>query len=210
VPRYWAPRSHRPRHRPTQVARHASLLDLTPVQIEQARARQRASGLTNLTWAVGDAGPLPFPDAAFAAVVARDSFHHVLDPRAVLAEMVRVCEPGGRGAVIDMFTRGPEQAEAYNRVEELRDPSRVRARPLQELTGLCHDAGLRDLKVALFKLEAALEALLAASLPGPGDADRIRQAFADGVGVGRLGVGARRRDGVIRFAFPIAVPVGQK
>jgi ubiquinone/menaquinone biosynthesis C-methylase UbiE len=35
-------------------------LDLTPTMIEQAQARQRAKGLTNLTWVVGDAVPLPF------------------------------------------------------------------------------------------------------------------------------------------------------
>ena len=51
--------------------------------------------LTNLTWVVGDAVPLPFPVAAFSAVVTRYSFHHFLDPRAVLAGMVRVCAPGG-------------------------------------------------------------------------------------------------------------------
>jgi hypothetical protein len=55
-----------------------------------------------------------------------------------------------------------------------------------------------------------LEALLAASFPNPGDADRIRQVFADDLGVDRLGLGARREDGAIHFAFPIALIVGQK
>jgi ubiquinone/menaquinone biosynthesis C-methylase UbiE len=80
--------------------------------------------------------PLPLPDAAFSVVVTRYSFHHFLDPKAVLAEMVRVCRPGERVAVIDVFTSGPEHAEVYNRVEKLRDPSHVRALPLAELTGL--------------------------------------------------------------------------
>jgi ubiquinone/menaquinone biosynthesis C-methylase UbiE len=191
------------------VARHVTGIDLTPAMIEQARARQRSGGLTNLTWLVGDAVPLPFADAAFSAVVTRYSLHHFLDPRAVLAEMVRVCRPGGRVAVIDVFTRGPEQAEAYNWVEKLRDPSHVRALPLEELTGLCHEAGLRDVRTAFYKLGVALETLLAASFPGPGDADRIRRAFAEDVGVDRLGVGAHRRDGAIHFAFPIVVVVGK-
>jgi SAM-dependent methyltransferase len=192
------------------VARHVTGLDLTPAMIEQARARQLSQGLTNLTWLVGDPVPLPFPDAAFSVVVSRYSFHHFLDARAVLAEMARVCRPGGRVAVIDVFTSSPEQAEAYNRVEKLRDPSHVRAFPLGELAGLCHGAGLRDVRTAFFKLEMALEALLAASFPGSGDADRIRQTFADDVGVDHLGLGAHRRGGAIHFAFPIAVLVGQK
>lgn len=124
--------------------------------------------------------------------------------------MVRVCSPGGRVAVIDVFTSSPDQAEAYNRVEKLRDPSHVRALPLEELTGLCHDAGLRGLRTAFFKLEMALETLLAASFPNPGDADRIRQTFADDIGVDRLGLGAHRRDGAIHFAFPIVIIAGQK
>ena len=193
-----------------EVARHVTGIDLTPAMIEQAQAKQRARGLTNLTWRVGDAVPLPWPDAAFSVVVTRYSFHHFLDPKAVLAEMVRVCRPGGRVAVIDVFTRGPEQAEAYNRVEKLRDPSHVRALTLEELTGLALGVGLRDVRTAFYKLEVALETLLAASFPGPGDADRIRRAFAEDVGVDRLGVGAHRREGAIHFAFPIVVIVGEK
>jgi SAM-dependent methyltransferase len=192
------------------VARQVTGIDLTPAMIEQARARQREQGLTNLTWRVGDAVPLPWPDAAFSVVVTRYSFHHFLDPKAVLAEMVRVCRPGGRVAVIDVFTRGPEQAAAYDRVEKLRDPSHVRALSVEELTGLFRGAGLRDLKTAFYRLEVALEALLAASFPNPGGGDRVRQTFAEDVGVDRLGVGAHRRDGDIHFAFPVVVVVGRK
>ena len=193
-----------------EVARHVTGLDLTPAMIEQAKEKQRSRGLTNVTWLVGDAVPLPFPDASFSVVVTRYSFHHFLDPKAMLAEMVRVCRPGGRVAVIDVFTSSPEQAEAYNRVEKLRDPSHVRALSLEELTGLCHDAELRDVKTGLYKLDVPLEELLARSFPNPGDADRIRLTFADDIGVDRLGVGAHRRAGAIHFAFPIVVLVGQR
>lgn len=193
-----------------EVARHVTGLDLTPAMIDQARAGQKSKGLTNLTWVVGDAVPLPFPDAAFSVVVTRYSFHHFLDPRAVLAEMVRVCLPGGRVAVIDVFTSSPGQAAAYNRVEKLRDPSHVRALSPGELTGLCHDAGLRDVRTAFFKLATALETLLAASFPDPGDADRIRQSFADDIGVDRLGLGVHCHEGAIHFAFPIVVIAGHK
>lgn len=192
-----------------EVARHVTGIDLTPAMIEQAQARQQAKGLTNLTWLVGNAIPLPFPDSSFSVVITRYSMHHFLEPSGVLDEMVRLCSPGGRVAVIDVFTSSPEQAEVYNRVEKLRDPSHVRALSLEELTGLCHDAGLRYLRTAFFKMEMELEALLAASFPNPGDADRIRQTFADDLGVDRLGLGATRKDGTIYFAFPIVVLVGR-
>ena len=49
-------------------------------------------------------------------------------PLAVVAEMCRVCKQGGRVAVADVFTSAdPAKAEAYNRLERLRDPSHVRA-----------------------------------------------------------------------------------
>jgi SAM-dependent methyltransferase/GNAT superfamily N-acetyltransferase len=192
-----------------EVARHVTGVDLTPAMIEQAQAKQRSSGLANLSWVVGEAAPLAFPDAAFAVAVTRFSFHHFLEPKRVLAEMVRVCAPGGRVVVIDVFTSSAEQAEAYNRVEKPRDPSHVRALSLEGLTDLFQDAGLRDLKTAFFRLEVALEALLAASFPNPGDGDRVRQTFADDIGVDRLGVGAHRRDGDIYFSFPIVVIAGR-
>ena len=83
---------------------------------------------------VGDVLPLPFPESSFSAVITRYSFHHFLEPEAVLAEMVRVCQPGGRVAVVDVFMSTPEQAEAYNRMEKLRDPSHTLALLLAELT----------------------------------------------------------------------------
>jgi hypothetical protein len=59
------------------------------------------------------------------------------------------------------------------------------------------------------RLEPSIgNSVLAASFPGSGDADRIRQIFADELGVNRLGLGAIRRDGDIQFAFPIVVIVG--
>ena len=84
-----------------RVVRHATGIDLTPAMIEQARVLERDQGLANVSWRVGDVVPLPFPDGAFSIVTARYAFHHFLDPRAVLAEMKRVCAPGGRVLVAD-------------------------------------------------------------------------------------------------------------
>ena len=44
---------------------------------------------------VADMRSLPFDDASFASVVSMHSIEHVPDPDAVLAEVVRVLEPGG-------------------------------------------------------------------------------------------------------------------
>lgn len=193
-----------------KVARHVTGIDLTPAMIEQANVMQKADGLTNLTWHVGNVLPLTFSDGSFSLVFTRYSFHHLLDPKAVLAEMVRVCAPGGRVVVVDVFMSSPEQAESYNRMEKLRDPSHVRALGIDELTGLFAETGFRDVKTHFYKHEVELEQVLQRSFPNPGDADKIRQIFADDLGVNLLGVGAHREDGAIRYAYPVVALVGSK
>jgi GrpB-like predicted nucleotidyltransferase (UPF0157 family)/SAM-dependent methyltransferase/ADP-ribose pyrophosphatase YjhB (NUDIX family) len=193
-----------------QVARHVTGIDLTPAMIDQAGAFQQAHGRDNLSWRIGHVLPLPFLDASFSLVFTRYSFHHFLDPKAVLAEMVRVCSPGGRVAVVDVFTSNLEQAEAFNRMEKLRDPSHVRALSLEELTGLLGGAGLQNVRRQFYKHEFGLEPVLKGSFPNPGDAGRIRQLFEDDLGLDRLGLGVHRRDGNIHFAYPIVILVGHK
>ena len=193
-----------------RAARHVTGIDLTPAMIEQARARQESVGLANLSWHVGDVTSLPFPDGSFSVAFTRYSFHHLLDPAGVLAEMVRVTQAGGRVVVVDVYTSSPEQAEAYNHVERLRDPSHVRALGLDELTGLLRGAGLRDVTIVRYGLDMELERLLAASFPEPGSAEEIRRIFAADLGRDRLGVGAHLEGGEIRFTFPTAILVGRR
>src|SRR5947208_7622122 len=74
-----------------EAAGHVTGLDLTPAMLDKARQLQRRSGLANLSWDLGRADALPYPDGAFDAVVTRFSFHHLTDPAKALAEMARVC-----------------------------------------------------------------------------------------------------------------------
>lgn len=151
-----------------------------------------------------------FPDAAFSLVFTRYSFHHFLDPKAVLAEMVRVCLPGGRAVVVDVYTSNPQQAEAYNRLEKMRDPSHVRALAVEELAKLFDEAGLQIEEPRFYKHESGVEDIIQRSFPNPGDADRLRQMYAEDLGVDRLGVGVHRKDGKLFFAFPVVIFVGHK
>ena len=80
-----------------RAVRHATGIDLTPAMIERARALAAEQGLTNVSWKQGDVLPLPYADGSFSLVMSRFAFHHFLDPKAVLAEMKRVCAPGEIG-----------------------------------------------------------------------------------------------------------------
>jgi hypothetical protein len=127
----------------------------------------------------------------------------------VLAEMARVCVPGGKVVVVDVFTSAPEQAEAFNRMEKLRDPSHVRACSLEELTALFQEADLADVKAEFYRHGFELEQVLQGSFPHPGDADRVRQLFVEDLDNDRMGLGVCRQDGKIRFAYPIVILVGR-
>ncbi len=193
-----------------EVARHVHGIDITPAMIEQAQALGRSRGLENLSWQVGDVATLPYPVASFPVVFTRYSFHHLLDPRSVLAEMTRVGQPGGRVVVVDVYTTSAEQASVYDHVETLRDPSHVRALGLDELIELFHDVGLERVTTALTSLEVGLDEILGASCTGPDAAEEVRRIFEADLGRDRLGVGARREGDGIRFAFPTVVLVGRK
>ena len=161
-----------------------------------------------MSWRVGDVLPLPFPDGAFSIVTARYAFHHFLDPRAVLAEMKRVCAPGGRVLVADAdASSDPAKAAELNRMEKLRDPSHVRAMPRAELTDLFRSVGLPDPRLTQYRLESELEGLLSRSFPLPGDADKIRALFTAALEDDRLGLPLRRDQDQIHLAYPIAVLV---
>jgi SAM-dependent methyltransferase len=194
-----------------RVVRHATGIDLTPAMIERAKALAAEQGLTNVSWKQGDVLPLPYLDGAFSLVTSRFAFHHFLDPKAVLAEMTRVCAPGGRVAVIDSEA-SPVAAKAaeFNRMEKLRDPSHVRAMPLMELKGLFGKVGLPAPRVTNYRLEGELEGLLSRSFPLPGDADRIRGIFAASLGDDRLGIPMSRDGERIRYAYPVAVLVADR
>ncbi len=78
---------------------------------------------------VGDMRELPFPDGSFAAVLAVQSIEHVPDPERVLAEVVRVLEPGGTAVFVTpnrlTFARPDEIIDPYHYVEY--DPAQLRA-----------------------------------------------------------------------------------
>lgn len=187
-------------------ARQVTGIDLTPAMIEQARARQTASGLANLDWQVGDATALPFADASFDRVVTRYSFHHLREPRRALTEMRRVCRPEGRIVVIDA-TPASECQSAYDRMETLRDPSHTSALTVAQLRRLGDVEGLSELSVESYRLEALLS-----TLADPDDMAALDAMFDADIASGKdwIGVQARRADDGIRFHFPISVVAWQR
>lgn len=192
-----------------RVASHATGIDLTPAMLELARKSQAEQNLTNVTWDMGDVTLLPYPDGAFDVVTCRYAFHHFQQPLTVLKEMARVCRPGGRVVVADCCPRA-ECAEAYNTVEQLRDPSHTRALPPQELAALFLAAGLPGPEAQNLRLADDLDSLLAHSYPRESDIPRIRATFEQAAENDFLDMAPERRGETMFFSFPISIFVARK
>ncbi|MFC0081709.1 class I SAM-dependent methyltransferase [Aciditerrimonas ferrireducens] len=77
-------------------------LDLAAeVLAEAQRSIADAAGTGPVAFALADGLRLPFPDDSFDVVHAHQVLQHVADPVAVLAELRRVCRPGGLVAARD-------------------------------------------------------------------------------------------------------------
>ena len=80
---------------------------------------------------VADMRELPFADDEFASVLSVQSLEHVADPERVLAEVVRVLEPGG----VAMFVT-PNRL-TLGRPDEIIDPYHYREFDHEQLAALC-------------------------------------------------------------------------
>ena len=74
-------------------------IDFTPEMIEIAQ--KKGKNCPNLHFSVGDALSLPFENDHFAIVAVAFGLRNLCDHQQGLAEMVRVCKPGGTIAVLD-------------------------------------------------------------------------------------------------------------
>lgn len=81
-------------------------IDFSAEMLERARNRVRDGHLGNV---VGlrrmDARSLDFPEACFDTVVAMFIMSVVPEPERVVAEMARVCRPGGEVVIVNHFAR---------------------------------------------------------------------------------------------------------
>ena len=85
----------------------AVVLDLTEAMLAEGRRRAKAGRFGDaLSWVVGDAMALPFPDRSFDRYTIAFGIRNVTRPEAALAEAFRVLRPGGRILVLE-FSRVP-------------------------------------------------------------------------------------------------------
>jgi SAM-dependent methyltransferase len=79
--------------------------DITPELLEHARRRAAEAGV-EVEWVEADAQDLPFADASFDRVLSTFGAMFAPDHRRAAAELVRVCRPGGLGAMATWAAEG--------------------------------------------------------------------------------------------------------
>jgi 2-polyprenyl-3-methyl-5-hydroxy-6-metoxy-1,4-benzoquinol methylase len=122
-----------------------SALDVSGNLVERMRAR----GIEDARTHDLSAGPLPYPDATFQAVLAGEIIEHLVDTAGFVAELTRVLVPGGVAVVTT-----PNLASLQNRVRlllgrypnymehELGGDGHVRAYTAKTLTAQLERGGL--------------------------------------------------------------------
>lgn len=184
-------------------------IDLTPAMIAKAKEGQRARGLTNVTWDLGESTALPYRDDTFSLVITRYSFHHFPEPHLAWKEMRRVCVPGGIVMVVDVALP-EEKREKYDEFERIRDPSHTSALTLEEFPQMAREVGLREVRTDFYRLEMELEQQLKASFPEAGTEECLRNRLLADLGKDHLGLQVEEREGKIWFSYPTFVIAGRK
>lgn len=112
---------------------------------------EHANGLP-VSYELGDAQAIAFPDAGFDAAHAERVFQHLTDPQAALAEMIRVTCTGGRVLVADvdwgMAGLDGSDRELTQRILDHTARAVRQGWIGRRLNGLFRQAGLRDVRVA--------------------------------------------------------------
>ncbi|HEY8809789.1 MAG TPA: methyltransferase domain-containing protein [Solirubrobacterales bacterium] len=161
-------------------------LDAVEDMLVQGMEQARTSGLGNIVFQRGEALALPYLDDTFDLVVTRLSLHHLSDPQRAVAEMVRVCRPGGRVVLADLV-RDPE-APPPDELERIRDPSHLRVLTGDEISAALEMAGAAivasDIEVRERPLEPWLEQSRTPAAAAAQVRERLRQELAGGAPTG--------------------------
>lgn len=123
--------------------REVIAMDITPEMLAEAREETARKKLNNIKFEEGNAERLPYEADHFDLVASRLSIHHFENPIVQLQEMVRVCKPNHRVAIIDLLAPEDEKlARTYNDLERLRDPSHTVALSKNRMEKLFADVGI--------------------------------------------------------------------
>jgi demethylmenaquinone methyltransferase/2-methoxy-6-polyprenyl-1,4-benzoquinol methylase len=143
-------------------------LDFVPEMLNLAKKKERHSHLRRpVTWSLGDALALPFPDNTFICATSGFAMRNVADQHQALSEMARVVLPGGRVTILELTPADSRLsrllASGFSRISPLLGqlladdrsaytylPRSVETFPTaRELSRLMENAGLKNVRYRL-------------------------------------------------------------
>lgn len=176
-------------------------VDATDRFVERAQFEATRRNLNNVSFQLGVAEHIEFPENSFDIAVCRFAFHHFPEPAAVLAEMKRVVRTGGSLVLVDMVaSEDPVKAGYHNELERLCDPSHARALPASEFERMFADQNLELSYKQTVKSSYTIDEWLAHGAPPPDRAARIREILEASLNDDKCGLSVRRIDGQMLFS----------
>lgn len=119
-------------------------VDLTPALLAAGAKRLAERNVRNVWLQEVNAARLPFAGAGFDLVFCRAAVHHFSEPALQVAEMARVCRPGGRVVLLDMIAPSADVRAKFDALHRLIDPSHASCLLEAELAELLsHCTGAR-------------------------------------------------------------------
>lgn len=154
-------------------------VDMTPAMIAVARREAAAAGLSNTSYAVGDATALELENGSMDGALARFTIHHVPVPGRVVGELARVVRPGGRVVLADhLADEDADDAAFAQELERLRDPSHWASLPIHRLRSLGAEAGLELERERVLTISLDFDDWLERGLAGAAAREQIEHALA--------------------------------
>jgi arsenite methyltransferase len=92
-------------------------IDMTPEMLAKARAAAQELGARNVDFVEGEVEHLPFADGSFDVVISNGVIDLIPDKDAVLSEIFRVLEPGGRIQIADVSIQQPVSEEGRRNID---------------------------------------------------------------------------------------------
>ncbi|WP_335869813.1 class I SAM-dependent methyltransferase [Bacillus sp. 2205SS5-2] len=158
-------------------------LDLTERMLQKAEAFIRGNGYTNVSFIVGDAEKLPFPDEAFSVVTCRIAPHHFPNIEQFIAESIRVLQEKGTLLLIDNVAPEKEEWDVfYNTVEKKRDPSHYRAWKKTEWLKLIEEKEFQVKQLIVFSKTFSFESWFARMRMPENDKEELEEYMLNASG----------------------------
>lgn len=151
-------------------------VDISERMVAVAQEFARSKGASNVSFRLGSADELPFPDGAFDIVTCRFTAHHFDNLAAAVAEIARVLRPGGTLVVVDHYAPADEELDQFvNDLDRMRDPSHVRESTLGEWQELLAREGLAWSLISMWELPLEVENWLERAATPPEERRRVIQ-----------------------------------